>query len=220
MTDILFRASSFSKLMTEPKTLKEGPLSKGTKSFIREVAAQQILGVDFEFTSKETEKGNLCEGDSIALLNRVRGLSLEKNTERRRNEWVSGECDLFDPVSREGFDLKTSWSVKTFPILPADCEKVEYEYQARCYMALWDAPRWHIAYCLVDTPDHLIGYDPIQMHLVSHIPEHMRLTVWTIERDKDIEQAMWEKVRHARDYYRQVVAEFDKTHPCLEEVTA
>jgi hypothetical protein len=216
--DILFRASSIAKIMTEPRSKAEGPLSIGARTFIREVAAQAILGIEFEFTSKETEKGILLEPEAIGLLNRVRGRRLSKNTERRRNEFITGEADLVD--EDEGFDLKVSWSAKTFPLLAKDCEDKVYEYQARAYMALWDKPRWTVAYALLDTPSHLIGYEPLTMHVVSHIPEHMRLTTWTIERDKVIEQAMWEKVRHARDYYRQVVAEFDKTHPCLEEVTA
>jgi hypothetical protein len=94
--EILFRCSSIGKLMTEPKTQKEGPLSVGAKTYIRQLAAQEIFGVDFEVSSKEMEKGIRCEPDSIALLNRVRGLQLAKNTERRTNGLITGECDLFD----------------------------------------------------------------------------------------------------------------------------
>lgn len=211
-TEILFRCSSIGKLMTEPKTLKEGPLSVGAKTYIRELAAQEIFGVDFEFTSKETEKGTRVEPDGIALLNRVLGRSLEKNTERRKNEWLTGECDLFDLPRREGFDLKCPWSLKTFPICTVDCEDKLYEWQSRGYMALWDADRWTVAYALVDTPQDLIGYDPIQMHMVGHIPEHQRLTMWTITRDLDKEKAIYEKVKHARAYFGEVIAEFDRQH--------
>jgi hypothetical protein len=79
-------------------------------------------------------------------------------------------------------------------------------------MALWDAPRWTIAYALVNTPEHLIGYEPQSMHFFDHIPEHMRLTLWTVERDAALEAAMREKVKHARAYYAQVLADFDRTH--------
>jgi hypothetical protein len=82
MREVNFRCSSLGRLMTEPKTLKEGPLSVGAKTYIRELAAQEIFGVEFEVSSKHIEKGLLVEGESIALLNRVRGLALEKNIVR------------------------------------------------------------------------------------------------------------------------------------------
>lgn len=216
MADILFRAHMVGKLMTEPRSKSEGPLSQGAKTAIRDLAAQQILGIDFEVSSKEMEKGIECEPDSIALLNRVRGLALVKNAERRNDGFVAGECDLFDAANRDGYDLKTAWSAASFPILADDIggsQRNLYEWQCRAYMALWDAPRWHVAYALVNTPERLIGYEPITMHVFDYIPEHMRLTVWTIERDAAKEAEMRAKVRHARDYYAQVIAEFDRTHP-------
>lgn len=209
---IRFRCSSIGKLMTEPKTKTEGPLSVGAKTYIRQLAAQEIFGVDFEVTSKQMEKGILVEQQSIDLLNRVRGLSLLKNTERKTNDFLTGECDLFDLPKKRGHDIKSSWSVATFPIAVVDCDDKLYEWQMRGYMALWDADEWEVDYCLVDTPDNLIGYEPMQMHLVDHIPECMRLTSWTIQRDKDKEASIFEKVKHAREYYAQVIADFDTTH--------
>ena len=221
--NILFRASMVGKLMTEPRSKAEGPLSLGAKSAIRDMAAQQILGIEFETSSREMEKGIECESDSISLLNLVRGLSLSKNTERRSDGFLTGECDLFDPVARDGYDLKTAWSAATFPILPEDIggsQRTLYEWQCRAYMALWDADRWHVAYALVNTPERLIGYEPQSMHFFDHIPPQMRLTVWTIERDAGKEAALREKVKHARDYYAQVLADFDRTHGISEAQAA
>ena len=212
MREILIRCSSLGKIMTEPKTLKDGPLSVGAKTYIRELAQQEILGVDFEFSSKETQKGIEVEDESIALLNRVRGLSLVKNTERKSNGLISGECDLYDAERKRGHDLKSSWSAKTFPGWVVDCEDRLYEWQMRGYMWLWDADEWEVNYALVDTPERLIGFEPLQMHVVSHIPEHMRLTSWTIQRDAAKERAIAEKVEAAREYYAQAIAEFDQIH--------
>lgn len=213
--NILFRASMVGKLMTEPRSKAEGPLSQGAKTAIRDIAAQHILGVEFEASSREMEKGIECEPDSIGLLNRVRGLALAKNTDRRSDGYLTGECDLFDPHAMDGYDIKTAWSAATFPILADDIggsQRALYEWQCRAYMALWDASRWHVAYALVNTPEHLIGYEPPSLHFFDHIPEHMRLTVWTIERDAAKEAAMREKVQQARSYYAEVIAEFDRTH--------
>ena len=216
MREILIRCSSLGKIMTEPRTKAEGVLSVGAKTYIRELAQQEILGVDFEFSSKETQKGIEVEDESIALLNRVRGLSLVKNTERKSNGLISGECDLYDAERKRGHDLKSSWSAKTFPGWVVDCEDKLYEWQMRGYMCLWDADEWEVNYALVDTPERLIGFEPLAMHIVSHIPEHMRLMTWTVKRDRSIEPLMARKVEAARAYYSEVLAEFDRTHRPLE----
>lgn len=213
MREILFRCSSIGKLMTEPKTLKEGPLSVGAKTYIRSLVAQEVFGVDFEITSKEMDKGIMVEHDGIALLNRVRGLNLVKNTERRKNSWITGEADLFDASNSRGHDIKCPWSVATFPILPADCEDKVYEWQARGYMWLWDADEWEVNYTLISTPEELVRYEPQTMHFVDHIPEHLRLTSWTIKRDSEKESAMIEKIKAAREYYSDVIQQFAVSHP-------
>ncbi len=210
MSDILFRCSSIGKLMTEPKTLKEGPLSVGAKTYIRELAAQEIFGVDFEVSSRPMQKGIQVEGEGIALLNAVRGLHLAKNPERRKSEFIVGECDLFDAERKRGHDIKCSWSLATFPISEADCMDKLYEWQMRGYMHLWGAEEWEVNYAMVNTPEALIGFEPQSMHFVEHIPLHHRLTSWTVKRDNDKEAEMIEKVCHAREYFAQVVADFDR----------
>lgn len=218
MSEILFRASSVARLMTEPKTKSDGLLSVGAKTYIEELAAQEIFGVDFVVSSKAMEKGIECEGDSIALLNKARGLSLIKNTERKSNEFITGECDLFDEQSRRGHDIKTSWSIATFPLNEKNAIDKTYEWQVRCYMALWNAEEWEVNYCLVDTPDRLIGFEKMDLHVVSHLPEWMRVTTWTVKRDLEKEAAIFEKVKHAREYFKQVIAEFDQTHAFSEQL--
>ncbi len=213
-----FRCSSIGKLMTEPRSKSEGPLSVGAKTYIRELAAQEIFGVDFVVSSKAIEKGIECEDDSILLLNKVRGLSLKKNAERKTNDFITGECDLFNLSEKRGHDIKTSWSIATFPITVSDCKDKLYEWQMRGYMALWDADEWEVNYCIVDTPDHLIGFEPMELHFVSNIPEWMRVTTWTVKRDKEKEEAIFEKVKHAREYFQQVIAGFDQTHRLCGEL--
>ena len=218
MHEVLIRCSSLGKIMTEPKTKAEGVLSVGAKTYIRELAQQEILGIDFEFSGKEIEKGLEVEDASIALLNRVRRLSLKKNSERKSNGLITGECDLYDAGRKRGHDLKSSWSAKTFPGWVKDCEDRLYEWQMRGYMLLWDADEWEVNYALVDTPERLIGYEPLQMHIVNHIPEYMRLTTWLIERDFTKERAIKEKVEAAQIYYREVIAEFDQQHQPAQDL--
>lgn len=215
MKPFLFRCSSLGKLMTDPKTKAEGPLSVGAKTYIRELAAQEIFGVDFQISDRKLEKGNLVEQDSINLLNGVRGLMLTKNSERRRDEWIAGECDLFDPERECGHDVKSAWSLQTFPLCPEDvasAQRTMYEWQMRGYMRLWQCQRWEVNYCMVTTPEHLIGYEDRRLHEVDHIDPAHRVTTWVIERDKDKEAAMIERLGHARQYLAEFLAEFERTH--------
>lgn len=207
-----FRCSSIGKLMTNPKKGADGILSEGAKTYLRELAMQEILGIEFEVSSKEMEKGLRVEPDSIALLNSVRGLSLEKNTERKNNGFITGECDLFDPSRNCGHDLKSSWSARTFPGHIKDCEDSIYEWQMRGYMWLWGADEWEVNYALVDTPEDLCKWEPAQMHFVSHIPEHHRLTTWVVKRDRALEEQMKIRIEAAREYMREMMWEFDRTH--------
>lgn len=242
--ELLFRCSSIGELMTEPTSVdpeiltpeleeiiaskkrtdeqkaalewaKVQSLSTGGKTHVRTLLAQAILSVDFDVGSKEMSKGIQCEDDSIALLNHVLGLNLRKNTERKCNEYLTGECDLWDAALRIGRDIKTAWSAATFPILFEDVNPAAvklYNWQMRGYMWLWDAVKWHVDYCLVDTPEELVRNQPLQLHVVNHIPAEMRVTSWCIERDKSLEVLMAEKVKAARRHYRQAAHEFDRTH--------
>jgi len=244
MKPTLFRCSSIGKLMTAPASidpalitpeveaiqakkertdeekalledLKLRTLSEGAKTYIRELVRQEIWGVDFSFSSKYTEKGKAVEAEGLALLNRVRGLTLAKNTERRSDGQITGEADTVDLGPRRcGHDLKCSWSLQTFPAFVRDCQDSLYEWQMRGYMRLWDVDRWEVNYAMVNTPEELLGqYEPQQLHLVEHIPEHMRLTTWAIERDRALEAQMDVKLELARAYYAQCIAEFTATHP-------
>ena len=66
------------------------------------------------------------------------------------------------------------------------------------YMALWDLPVWYVDFCLVDTPESLVGYRPVQLHMVSHIPERLRVTSWRIERDADKGARIFERSQQPR----------------------
>lgn len=219
MSNYLFRPSSIGRMMTEPKSKSEGPLSVGAKTYIRELAAQELFGVQFEVSSKYMDKGVQCEQDSIDLLNQVRGMALLKNTERRVDDYLTGECDLFDVENKRGHDLKTSWSLATFPISEEGCIDKLYEWQMRAYMRLWDADEWEVNYAMVSTPEDLMRYEPMPLHVVDHIPPEHRITSWVITRDMDKEAAMIEKIKAARVYFDEVVREFDRTHR-MDEVVA
>jgi hypothetical protein len=211
---LLIRCSGLAKIMTEPKTKAEGLLSVGAKTAIREMAAQAIFGVDFEIRDRKLDKGNLCEPDAIALVNGVKGLMLSKNTERRWNQWLTGECDLIDAAAMRGHDTKCSWSIQTHPLCIEDIESSQrkaYEWQGRGYMMLWPGvDEWEFNHCLVNTPEYLIGYENPKLHNVDHIAHEHRLTSWSVKRDLEAEELIKVKCEAAQAYYAEFVADFGR----------
>lgn len=188
-------------------------LSAGGKTHVRELLREALYG--FEPADIETRpilKGRQVEGACIDMLARLAGRPLVKNTERRTNGLISGECDVFDAGLRHGRDVKAPYSMATMPIVLADCYDSGYEWQMQGYMVLWDAEAWSVDYLLVSTPEDLIGYEPPHLHYVDHIPERHRWTTWLVQRDRALESLIEDKVLAARRYYRQALNEFDRTH--------
>lgn len=195
--------------------VKRHSLSAGAKAHVRSIARQDIFGFEpSEVDTRPILKGRAVEEACIELLARLTGRPLVKNTERRSDGLITGECDVWDAPIRHGRDVKAAYSMDTMPIVLADCYDKHYEWQMRGYMSkgLWDAQSWSVDYLLVNTPPEFIGFEPQDLHFVDHIEERHRWTTWTVERDMALEALMLDKVAAARRYYRQVIEEFDRTH--------
>ena len=184
-------------------------LSETAKSEIRKIAKQDFFGYSSDIKTKPMIKGTDWEQDGIDLLNEVRFTKkYTKNTIRVTNELMSGCCDiLLDDVI---IDIKSPWSLETFPATPSEGEKSDYEWQGRAYMWLYDRPSFELIYCMVSTdPKNDLGllnqWDNMSLHRVDHIDPAKRITVIRYERDMDLELAMLERLRHASEFYVQYV---------------
>lgn len=204
-----FRASSLADIMTDPKS-KDEVLSVGAKSAIIKLAKEFVYGYDERISNKYMEKGILMEDKSIELLNSVLFTDFKKNTERKTNDWITGECDISAPDRIH--DIKTSWSLATFPVLSFMGEDKTYEWQGRAYMMLWDVDKFEIDYCLVSTPEHLIGYESETLHKVDHINPELRVTRVQYNRDKSLEDKIKIKVEAARKFYEQIINQIADEH--------
>ena len=205
---IIFRASALSAIMTDGKGKDE--LSVGAKTYVTKLAKEMIYGYDEKVSSKYMDKGLRVEDESIDLYNAVHLTSHAKNMERKTNEWITGEADIV--ADDRIIDIKSSWCLTTFYVLADQGRDTGYEWQLRAYMMLWDKPRADIAYCLVSTPDDLIGYESKQLHQVDHINRELRVTIVPYERDVALEDKIKIKVQAARVYYDQVIQEISKQH--------
>lgn len=205
---ILFRASALSAIMTDGKGKDE--LSVGAKTYVTKLAKEFVYGYDERITSKYMDKGIRVEDASIDLYNAVKLTSYAKNAERRQNAWITGEADIV--ATHKIIDIKSSWCLTTFPVLAEQGEDKGYEWQLRAYMMLWDKPYAEIAYCLVSTPDDLIGWEAPSLHQVDHINRELRVTLVPYERDLVLEEKIKVKVDAARIYYEQIVREIANQH--------
>lgn len=204
-----FRASALSEIMTDPKS-KDEVLSVGAKTAVMKLAKELVYGYDEQISSKYMEKGILVEDQAIALYNEVFFTSHQKNIARMSNMWITGECDIFTP--EKIIDIKSSWSLATFPVTAEAGKDKGYEWQGRAYMWLWDVDQFEVAYCLVNTPDELIGYEQPDLHYVDHINPELRVTRVQYTRDKALEDKIKQRVEAANEYLTAMVRQIANEH--------
>lgn len=190
--------------MTPPKSKKNSELSETAKSLLKDLAKEKVFGVRKNIASKPMQKGIRCEQDSIDLLNLVLFEDYKKHVGRVENGYITGECDIL--TSDCVRDIKTSWSFDTFPFFNDELSN-DYEWQMRGYMWLYDRERAIVDFCLVDTPEDLIGYEQLELHSVSHIDITKRVKSIGYEREKEKEEMIIEKVIVAREYYNSLILE-------------
>ena len=204
---MVFRASQIGKLMTNPRKKSEN-LSETAKSYIRQLAKQDFYGYESDISTKQIRKGIHYENESIKLLNEVRETKHEKNTERKFNDFLTGEPDIITISSI--IDIKTSWSLETFPATSSEGESSLYEWQLRAYMWLFEKPSAELIYCMIDTDDEFLNdYDNLQIHKVAHIKPSKRLTILNYTRDTMREDMMSERLKICSDYYSEYINELN-----------
>lgn len=201
MSPYKLHPSSIGKIMTEPKSKTE-VLSVGAKTYLKEIAREIAYGFKGEVKTKYMDKGIMCEDDSIALLNKVCFKSYKKHVGRVETDLLSGECDILTPTYIR--DVKTSWSLETFPCLVEDAEDKTYEWQGRAYLHLYDRPEFRLDYCMVSTPEELRKWENANVHEVDHIPPELRVTTVIYTRDMELEEKMLEKCKAAQLYIEEI----------------
>jgi len=193
------RSSALGKIMTNPRSKKE-TLSAGCKTYIKELVKEDLFNYRSTIDSKYLTKGIDLEDTSIDLYNEVHNTLYLKNTERLENEFITGECDI--NAEDKIIDIKTSWSLETFPASPGDVSNKDYEWQLRAYMWLYNKPKAELAYCMVSTPDYLLkDWDNLGIHKVDKFDPFLRVTTISFERDRDKERDIIDRVIECGKFY-------------------
>jgi hypothetical protein len=217
------RSSAIGKIMTNPKTKGE-TLSQTTKTYLQELAVQEVYGIRKEFSSRYTDKGNEVEELSIALCNDVLGLGfIYKNEEHYSNDWISGTPDV--NTNEILLDVKSSWDATTFPFFDTELKNKDYFYQLQGYMWLTEKEECLLCYCLIDTPLQIVE-DEIRRehwkaslieesldlrafvqakHTFGHIPKEKRVKTFKIAKDDEVIEAIKTRIEECREYYNELI---------------
>lgn len=194
-------------------------LSKSTISVIHDWMKDQLGYPRQELRSKYTQKGLLMEGDAIDFIADHYGWSgVKKNTERKTDEYITGEADVVLPD--RVMDVKCSWSGDSFPLMDTDIPIDGYVWQGLGYMALWGKDNFQLTYALMDAPDAIVdkeanrvrydlGLDEVDMELwediksmntFSHLPAELRIKSFYVDFNKDLIDRVHERVEIARKW--------------------
>ncbi|HDR1874459.1 TPA: translocation protein TolB precursor [Pasteurella multocida] len=217
MYNLKVRCSMLHRLIGEPKTKADkeaGKITETAKSAVREIVKFDLFGYESFEGNKYTQKGNDLEDQAIKLSGLKRGLPLKKNTERRENDLITGECDIYIPSRRLIIDTKCSWDIGSHPFFLDEAEdkakKAGYDIQMQGYMWLWDCEEAQIDFVLLPTPLDLIkSYENAEkfVDLVEQIPQQKRITTVVIKRDEKIIERIKERIPKAQEYYLKLIEE-------------
>ncbi|AXN96620.1 translocation protein TolB precursor [Pasteurella multocida] len=217
MYNLKVRCSMLHRLIGEPKTKADkeaGKITETAKSAVREIVKFDLFGYESFEGNKYTQKGNNLEDQAIKLSGLRRGLPLKKNTERRENDLITGECDVYIPSRRLIIDTKCSWDIGSHPFFIDEAEdkakKAGYDIQMQGYMWLWDCEEAQIDFILLPTPLDLIkSYENAEkfVDLVEQIPQQKRITTVVVKRDEKVIERIRERIPKAQAYYQQLIQE-------------
>jgi hypothetical protein len=209
--------------MTSPKSKGE-VLSQTTKTYLQELAIEEIYGIRKEFSSRYTDKGNEVEDLSIALCNDVLDIGfIYKNEEHFTNDWITGTPDV--NTSEILLDVKSSYDATTFPFFDLELTNKSYFYQMQGYMYLTGKEESLLCYCLIDTPLQIVE-DEIRRehwkaslieesldlrafvqakHTFGHIPKEKRLKTFKIAKDDKVIEDIKTRIEQCREYYNNLI---------------
>ena len=217
------RCSALGKIMTNARSKSE-VLSKTCKSYLQELAIEEMYGIKKEFSSRYTDKGIEVERESIDLVQDNCGFGfMYKNEEHFENDYLTGTPDV--NTDNILLDVKSSYDATTFPWFEEEIPNKDYYYQLQGYMALCNKRKSVLAYCLVNTPfqivedevrrahwqEHLIDEseelraDVEARHNFDHIPPEKRIKTFEVRYDKDVVKAIYERIKECRKYYETLI---------------
>ena len=218
------RCSAIGKIMTNARSKSE-VLSKTCKTYLQELAIEEMYGIKKEFSSRYTDKGNIVENESIELAQQVLDSGfMHKNEEQLSNDYLTGTPDV--NTNDILLDIKSSYDGTTFPFFAEEIPTKDYYYQLQGYMALTGKRESLLVYCLTNTPseivedevrrehwkNHLIDeseelrQEVESKHNFDHIPTEKRIKTFEVNYDEEVIQAIYKRIEECREYYNTLIS--------------
>tara|TARA_R110002110_G_scaffold107847_9_gene269739 strand:- start:6311 stop:6988 length:678 start_codon:yes stop_codon:yes gene_type:complete len=219
------RCSALGKIMTNSRSKSE-VLSKTCKTYLEELAIEELYGIRKEYSNRYFDKGNEVERDSIDLAQEVldKGF-MYKNDESFSNDFITGTPDV--NTDELLLEIKSSYDGSTFPFYAEKIPTKDYYYQLMGYMELTGKRDSLLAYCLINTPEQIIE-DEIrrehwkqneidekeeirkyveEKHNFDHIPKEKRIKIFNVDHDEQVMESIYIRIGECREYYKTLINE-------------
>lgn len=205
-----------------------GNLSETAKTHLVDVFVSNKYGRNSDINNKYIQKGLMVEEDSITIYSRFKKTFFKKNEEHLSNAFIKGTPDLYIGESIHSashiIDIKSSYDIFTFFRNVNSDLNNQYYWQVQGYMDLTGAESATVAYCLSDTPEVIINDEKRRLlwkmgvatdenedylkaceeldYLLTYgdIPIGERVIEYSVERNQQDIDRMYEKVMKGREY--------------------
>lgn len=207
------------------KVAEPPQLSTGAKTYVETWLKEQLYSRKKEFTSKQTDKGNIMEDAAIEYASEVFNWGLvTKNTQHFSNDYFTGTPDL--PLALTVEDIKNCWDCFTFPLFEDVNTEPRYWWQLQGYMALTGKTRAGLVFVLMDAPEDMVeqeakrqawrltgsGEIPLSLYnevkasmTYSHLDDELRTKRYEFAYDNEAMLQVVERVKLCRDYIENVL---------------
>ena len=216
-----FTASSMYKLFTQPKTVKDreaGYLSETAKSYIEEVAIEELTGFRKEFSSAATDHGNQYETEAFHWFSEATGLMFDFTGKTfypiGQNSGASPDGVLYDAMEVISVaDVKCPFSPISFfeqKEMAMSCagNKTQgvppaYFYQLQTQMLATGAKSSFLVRYLSNNLNFSDGSS-----LAINLPLTARLFWTEVQADEEIQDQIVQKIKQAEVYKQEVIQKF------------
>ena len=212
-----FHCSGLSNIMVNARK-KDELLSETTKSYLTKIYIKEVWGREPTdmLANKYTQKGIMCETDSLNLVEKVLNKSYFKNNKELHNDFIVGTPDVINP---DLIDIKTSWDIFTYAAVDEKKATADYFYQLLGYMWLTGKKMARLTYCLVDTPDQMmtdelyrlsfkIPEDQVDGYTRNYkfedIPQELRVKQFVFNFDESLISDLILKIHPSREYWQTI----------------
>lgn len=219
--DYKFRASALPNFLSDGRS-KDG-LSGTCKDYLRAEWIFAMFKRQRFVTTKYMAKGTIVESDSLSLVQEVTNNVYFKNKEKFYNDFTMGTPDV---VEKDFIlDIKSSWDIYSFAAVDADKAYKDYYGQLLGYMDLTGRKHCQIAYCLVNTPDHIIEKEIVKLISAGVIKEtdeeianvrysmtfddiapKLRLKIFDFDFEDETKAKLIERISTGREYMNSILS--------------